>query len=141
MGEPIMLDINRIVPDPRREAQSFEPKSLAELSRAVARDFGDPVTVAVSPVGEMYILLSGEMRYAAALCAGLTEIPATVISYDVVSHGVKQPSLSDPRFFVNTVRKYADFMGSAGHEVTLNERDTADGTVIEIFIRKQNCST
>ncbi len=77
----IVLDIERIAPNPRQPRQHFDNEALQELAASI-REHGliQPliVTRATATGGADYFLIAGERRWRAARLAGLQQAPAIV---------------------------------------------------------------
>ena len=73
----LLLDLDRVAPDPDQPRHYFEPTALDELAQSI-REQGilQPVLVRRSQAG--FVLVAGERRWRAAQRAGLQQIPALV---------------------------------------------------------------
>lgn len=75
------LDIESVLPNPFQPRAQFDQDSLAELARSIVeKGVIQPITVRRR--GEAYQLITGERRLRAARTAGLTQIPAYIISIE-----------------------------------------------------------
>lgn len=83
-GEPEshvqQVAIDDIVPNPGQPRKTFNDSSLQELALSI-KEKGVLQPVLLQKEGQAYILIAGERRYRAAKIAGLTEIPAIIVSY------------------------------------------------------------
>lgn len=79
------LPLDRIVRNPEQVRRYFDPDTLATLTASI-REWGvkSPLWVRRLPDGK-YLLIAGERRYRAALDAGLTEVPITIMDVDDAS--------------------------------------------------------
>jgi ParB family chromosome partitioning protein len=72
------VEVSKVVPNPRQPRQQMNPEELRELADSVrAHGLLQPVVVTrvQGEEGELYQLIAGERRLAAARLAGLTRIP------------------------------------------------------------------
>lgn len=81
-GGNTILRISSIQPRKDQPRRVFDEESLRQLSESIAA-YGliEPVAVREAP-GGFYELIAGERRWRAAKAAGLSEIPAVIISAD-----------------------------------------------------------
>ncbi len=81
-GGNTILRISNIQPRKDQPRRVFDEESLRQLSESIAA-YGliEPVAVREAP-GGFYELIAGERRWRAAKAAGLSEIPAVIISAD-----------------------------------------------------------
>lgn len=76
----IMVDIDRITPNPNQPRKQFPPDTLNELAESI-REKGIIQPIIAEDQGDgTFIIIAGERRYRAARIAGLDEVP--VISQD-----------------------------------------------------------
>ncbi len=73
----LLMDIERIAPDPRQPRQQFDPASLEELAQSI-REQGVLQPVLLRRTDGGMVLIAGERRWRAAQRAGLKQIPAMV---------------------------------------------------------------
>jgi ParB family chromosome partitioning protein len=75
------IDVENIRPNPFQPRGEFDPETLAELARSIVeKGVIQPITVRRVDGG--YQLVTGERRLRAAQSAGLTQIPAYIISVE-----------------------------------------------------------
>lgn len=76
----LSLPITDVLPDPEQPRKYFDPDALNELKSSIERH-GIIQPILVRP-GEdsKYIIVAGERRYKAASDAGLTQVPAIVVT-------------------------------------------------------------
>jgi ParB family transcriptional regulator, chromosome partitioning protein len=72
----LLVDISKIIPNPRQPRYQMRPEDLQELSDSI-REHGiiQPLIVAHEPGEENYTLIAGERRLRAAKMAGLDLVP------------------------------------------------------------------
>jgi ParB/RepB/Spo0J family partition protein len=80
-GEPLLIALDQIDPNPQQARQVFDEGKLEELAASIA-EHGVMQPIGVRFVGDRYVIIYGERRYRAASIAGLTDIPATVHDVD-----------------------------------------------------------
>lgn len=76
------IDINQIEPNPNQPRREFDPEALQELANSI-RELGiiQPITLhKVS--GEKYQIIAGERRWRASQLAGLSKIPAYIVTVE-----------------------------------------------------------
>lgn len=83
-GQPLLIPVRAIVPNPHQPRRTFNDESLAELAGSI-RSTGVIQPILVRQAGDQYQLIAGERRYRAAKLAGLTEIPALLRDVDAVT--------------------------------------------------------
>ncbi|MBQ0077854.1 MAG: ParB/RepB/Spo0J family partition protein [Bacteroidales bacterium] len=78
----LRIPVELIQPNPFQPRQAFDQEALEELTASI-RTLGliQPITVRRTPIGR-YQIISGERRYKACCKAGLTEVPAYIITTD-----------------------------------------------------------
>ena len=83
------IPIDRITPSPHQPRRSIDRQRLFELSESIRRS-GVLQPIRVRPAGAGYEIIAGERRWRAARDAGLTEIPAIVVtaSASMMNHRV-----------------------------------------------------
>ncbi len=76
------IEIARVAPNPLQPRKVFSPEQLIELTESI-REHGiiQPITVR-KVAGDKFELISGERRIRAAIEAGLTQIPAYIITVE-----------------------------------------------------------
>lgn len=74
-----LIPCDRIRPDPGQVRRTIRPEAVEELARSI-REVGilQPIAVRYDSADEVYVIISGERRYRAALSAKLAEIPCLV---------------------------------------------------------------
>ena len=84
-----VIEVSRIIPDPRQPRREFDATELDELAQSL-RDVGQmqPVRVRWDAAADRWVLIAGERRYRAAMKAGLTTLTATVESQSMSSDRV-----------------------------------------------------
>jgi ParB family chromosome partitioning protein len=81
VGIVARIDVEKIRPNPFQPRGEFDPETLAELTRSIVeKGVIQPITARRVDGG--YQLVTGERRLRAAQSAGLTEIPAYIISVE-----------------------------------------------------------
>ena len=85
------VDIAQIEPNPNQPRREFDPEALQELANSI-RELGiiQPITVRKVEGGK-YQIIAGERRWRASQQAGLTRIPAYIVT--VEDHGVMEMAL------------------------------------------------
>ncbi len=78
---PTKLPIRQIDSNPEQPRQDFDPAEMRALVESV-RSHGLLQPVVVRKLGERYQLIAGERRFRAALEAGWSEVPVTVVEAD-----------------------------------------------------------
>lgn len=76
-GEPLQIDVDRIVPNPQQPRRRFDPEGLVALAASI-REQGVIEPVIVRRSGADFELVVGERRWRAAKEAGLATVPALV---------------------------------------------------------------
>ena len=77
------LRISQIEPNPEQPRQIFDTAALEQLADSVAaHGVLQPIAVRAAKNNGFYEIVAGERRWRAAKMAGLTEIPAVVLSMD-----------------------------------------------------------
>jgi ParB/RepB/Spo0J family partition protein len=78
-GNRLMVQIERVAPDPDQPRTVFDKEKLAELVESV-RVFGilQDLMVRPSDKGDGYVILDGERRWRAAKLVGLKVVPVSV---------------------------------------------------------------
>ena len=77
-----LLPIHRVEPNPDQPRQDFDPEELQALSESIAlHGIVQPLTVREIS-GGYYQIIAGERRWRAARMAGLSEVPAVIITAD-----------------------------------------------------------
>lgn len=73
------VPVDQIRPNPHQPRHRIDPEELATLAESI-REHGviQPVVVTRAEDGAGYVLIAGERRWAAALQAGLSRVPAVV---------------------------------------------------------------
>ncbi len=79
------IKLGAIRSDPNQPRRTMDPQALQDLAESI-RENGvlQPITVTWSEADRVYLIVTGERRYAAAKIAGLDSIPAVIrpIDYD-----------------------------------------------------------
>ena len=85
------VSITQITPNPNQPRREFDPEALQELANSI-RELGiiQPITLR-KVEGEKYQIIAGERRWRASQLAGLTKIPAYIVS--VEDQGVMEMAL------------------------------------------------
>jgi ParB family transcriptional regulator, chromosome partitioning protein len=98
-GQPLMINIEKIIEDPNQPRQEFPEKELLELAEDI-KDRGIKNPVSVKPINDegFYILNAGARRLRASLMAGLSQIPVFIdndfTDYDQVNENEQRQNLS-----------------------------------------------
>ena len=79
-GQPLEIELERIVPNPQQPRRIFDEDRLAELASSI-REQGVIEPIVVRRAGERYELIVGERRWRAAKVAGLETVPAVVAEW------------------------------------------------------------
>ncbi len=76
------VEINQIEPNPNQPRREFDAESLQELATSI-RELGiiQPITLR-KVAGEKYQIIAGERRWRASQLAGLTKIPAYIVTVE-----------------------------------------------------------
>ena len=76
------IEISQIEPNPNQPRREFDQEALAELATSI-RELGiiQPITVRKMN-GEKYQIIAGERRWRASQLAGLTKIPAYIVTVE-----------------------------------------------------------
>ena len=77
----LLIDMEKIQPNPNQPRKRFREKSLKELAESI-KNVGVIQPILLKKNDDMYFIIAGERRYRAAKLAGLTEIPAVVKDAD-----------------------------------------------------------
>lgn len=74
-----VIEVSRIIPDPKQPRRTFDDTELEELAASL-KAYGQqqPVRVRWDAAADRWVLIAGERRYRAAIKAGLTTLAATV---------------------------------------------------------------
>ncbi len=85
------IEITQIEPNPNQPRREFDPEALTELANSI-RELGiiQPITLR-KVEGQKYQIIAGERRWRASQQAGLTKIPAYIVS--VEDQGVMEMAL------------------------------------------------
>lgn len=85
------IEISQIEPNPNQPRREFDPDALQELANSI-RELGiiQPITLR-KVEGSKYQIIAGERRWRASQLAGLTKIPAYIVS--VEDQGVMEMAL------------------------------------------------
>lgn len=78
INDIVVLDINKIKPNPYQPRQHFEESSLDELAASI-KQYGVLQPITVRSVDDHYELIMGERRYRASQLLKLNAIPAIII--------------------------------------------------------------
>jgi len=74
-----VIDVSRIVPDPKQPRRYFDETELEELGQSLKADGQlQPIRVRWDAAADRWVLIAGERRYRAALKVGLPTLAATV---------------------------------------------------------------
>ncbi|TAL19730.1 ParB/RepB/Spo0J family partition protein [Patescibacteria group bacterium] len=77
-GAPLLLPIERVLPNPKQPREHFSHRELEELIQSIkTHGIIQPLLVTEKPDGT-YELIAGERRLRAARLAGLTSVPAII---------------------------------------------------------------
>jgi len=83
-GQPLLLEIGQIVPNPHQPRRTMNEASIAELAASLKSN-GMIQPIIVRKVDSGYQLIAGERRWRAAKLAGLAEVPVIVKDVDAFS--------------------------------------------------------
>ena len=84
------IDIVRIEPNPNQPRREFDREALQELANSI-KELGVIQPITVRKVDDKYQIIAGERRWRASQLAGLTKIPAYIVS--VEDQGVMEMAL------------------------------------------------
>ena len=84
------IDIVRIEPNPNQPRREFDKEALQELANSI-KELGVIQPITVRKVDDKYQIIAGERRWRASQLAGLTKIPAYIVS--VEDQGVMEMAL------------------------------------------------
>ena len=84
------IDIVRIEPNPNQPRREFDREALQELATSI-KELGVIQPITVRKVDDKYQIIAGERRWRASQLAGLTKIPAYIVS--VEDQGVMEMAL------------------------------------------------
>lgn len=84
------IDIVRIEPNPNQPRREFDREALQELANSI-KELGVIQPITVRKVEDKYQIIAGERRWRASQLAGLTKIPAYIVS--VEDQGVMEMAL------------------------------------------------
>jgi len=88
----VMLLVAALQPDPENPRQVKDDDSLRDLAADIKRR-GVLVPVLVRKNGEVYVIVDGHRRHAAAVLAGLERVPCIVLSKDVSEAQIRETQL------------------------------------------------
>jgi len=77
----VYLKLEDILPNRFQPRIKFDEQALNELSQSI-KEHGVLSPITVRPLGNKYEIIAGERRFKASTLAGLTEIPALVVTID-----------------------------------------------------------
>ena len=81
-GEPHLLPIQSVEPNPLQPRKVFDEEELSQLADSI-REHGIIQPLAVRPAGDNYYqIIAGERRWRAARLAGLSDVPVVIIEAD-----------------------------------------------------------
>lgn len=81
-GEPHLLPIQSVEPNPLQPRKVFDEEELSQLADSI-REHGIIQPLAVRPAGDNYYqIIAGERRWRAARLAGLAEVPVLILHVD-----------------------------------------------------------
>ncbi len=80
-GEPMMVPLSRIEPNPDQPRREFDPEAMKELAESI-REKGiiQPIIVERKESGG-FVIVAGERRYRAAKMIGLDEVPVFIKAF------------------------------------------------------------
>jgi len=78
INDIVMLEIDRIVPNPYQPRQIFDDQSLTDLASSI-KQYGILQPITVRKNGEVFELIMGERRFRAAQLVQLKSIPSIVL--------------------------------------------------------------
>ena len=124
--EIMQIPVDMICPDPKKLKIRFATGELRRETEKMKKCFGKPLPVSHAPACDLYMLLSDESRFRAALALGLKRVPCEIFDESVVS-GAKM-SLGDPRFLFNSIDRLVQTSkraGIAAESVAYDDETTA----------------
>lgn len=127
------LPIDKICPDPRLAAIKISKSELRRTAARMKKCFGAPIRVSPAPACELYMLMSDEKRFRAALTLGLKYVPCEIYDESVVSR--VKVSLADPRFLINSIQRLVDTSRRAGIEAACVKAESGGVTTLTIKIK------
>lgn len=78
INDIVMIEINKIIPNPHQPRQIFEESSLDALAASI-KSYGILQPISVRQIGELFEIIMGERRYRASQIVGLKTIPAIIL--------------------------------------------------------------
>lgn len=127
------LPVDKICPDPRRVAVKISKSELRRAAAHMRKCFGAPIRVSPAPACELYMLMSDEKRFRAALLLGLKYVPCEIYEESVVSRA--KIALSDPRFLINSIFRLVDTSKRAGIDATCERSDNGGTTTVTVTVK------
>ncbi len=128
------IPVDMICPDPKKLKIKFTKGELRRETEKMKKCFGKPLPVCPAPACDLYMLVSDEIRFRAALTLGLKYVPCEIFDESVVS-GAKI-SLGDPRFLFNSIDRLIQTSKRAGIDAeSVSSEDEASASVI-ITVKK-----
>ena len=127
------LPTDKICPDPRRAAEKISKSELRRAAARMKKCFGAPIRVMPAPACELYMLMSDEKRFRAALMLGLKYVPCEIYEESAVSRA--KIALSDPRFLINSIYRLVDTSRRAGIEAACVKAESGAITTLTVKIK------
>lgn len=78
INDIVMIEINKITPNPYQPRQVFDETALAALASSI-KSYGILQPISVRQIGESFEIIMGERRFRAAQLVGLKSIPSIVL--------------------------------------------------------------
>ena len=112
----LLIQVDRVVPDPNQPRKEFEPESLRQLADSLAeRGQLQPIRVRWDAAMESWVIIAGERRWRAAALAGLSTLIAVEATKPLTADEILEEQLIE-----NCVREgpQADRAGAGlqGHD-------------------------
>jgi len=134
--EIIQIPVDKICPDPKKLKINFSRSEIKRAADRMKKCFGRPLPVSPAPTCDLYMLISDEARFRAALLLGLKRVPCEIYDESVVS-GAKI-SLGDPQFLFNSIDRLVMTSRRAGIDASCSSsEDDATASVI-VTVNKIN---
>ena len=106
------IETKLICPNPRKRPAKHTRAEIRRAAAKMQKCFGAPLRVCPAPACELYMMLSDDVRLAAALSLGYKRVPCEIFDECVVS-GAKI-SVSDPRYLLNSIESLVKTSVRAG---------------------------
>lgn len=129
----MQIPVDKICPDPRRTTH-FSRSEIRRTASRMQKCFGAPLCVAQAPACDIYMLISDERRFRAALLLGLKFVPCEVYDVHIVSSA--KAAVGDPRFLINSIDRLIDTSRRVGIDAKYEKHETSDGLCLTVTVRR-----